>query len=388
MSQARNLHHAASECKADASAAEHRAREGSNSQTRAQRVTTDDVFGTWQPRYAARGIATVPVGFDVLVNGKLDKKPLVQHWMMMGVRASTHLTRKFASAQGIGITLGIRNGIAVVDADTTDENVVADVLAYYGPSPLIARSPSGGHHVYYKHNGRQRRRIRDPYWRERGAPVDVLGNGFITAPASRSPRGDYTFVQGGLDDLQRLPILRASAEKITPSEPEPVSLPELPLRGMHEHDGRNDALFKAIGPIARDIHQACGTREQLLQIAREHNAQCEQPMEDGEVEKVVGSVWGMTREGRNVIGQPGLFCLSAEHLEIEDAHAFKLLAFLRFHQGPHAMFWVTNSLAGRFGWDPHRLARARRVLIEQGYLVPVKQAAGRGHPATFKWGTY
>jgi hypothetical protein len=150
----------------------------------------------------------------------------------------------------------------VVDADTEDENVVADVLAHYGPSPLIARSPSGGHHVYYKHNGRQRRRIRDPYWRERGAPVDVLGNGFITAPASRSPKGDYTFVQGGLDDLQRLPILRASAEKITPSpEPEPISPPESPLRGMREHDGRNVALFMAIGPIPRDIHQACGTRE-------------------------------------------------------------------------------------------------------------------------------
>ena len=159
----------------------------------------DDVFGTWQPRYAERGIATVRVKFAVLASGKLDKRPMVQHWMKMGVRASTHLTRKFANAQGIGIALGRRNGIAVVDVDTRDENLVADVLAYYGPSPLIARSPSGDHHVYYKHNDRQRRRIRDPYWRERGAPVDVLGNGFITAPASRSPKGDYSFVQGGLD---------------------------------------------------------------------------------------------------------------------------------------------------------------------------------------------
>jgi hypothetical protein len=268
MLEARNLHHLAGEHKADAA--------------------TDDVFDTWQPRYAARGIATFPVRFAVLASGKLDKRPMVQHWMKIGVRASTELTRKFANAQGIGITLGIRNGIAVVDADTKDENVVADVLAYYGPSPLIARSPSGGHHVYYKHNGRKRRRIRDPYWRERGAPVDVLGNGFITAPASRSPKGDYAFVQGGLDDLQRLPILRASAEKIAPSpepEPEPVSPPESPLRGMREHDGRNVALFMAIGPIARDIHQACGTREQLLQIAREHNAQC------GVLQWAGGQVW-------------------------------------------------------------------------------------------------
>jgi hypothetical protein len=61
-------------------------------------AATDDVFATWQPRYAARGIATFPVRFAVLASGKPDKRPMVQHWMKMGVRASTHLTRKFASA--------------------------------------------------------------------------------------------------------------------------------------------------------------------------------------------------------------------------------------------------------------------------------------------------
>jgi hypothetical protein len=299
-----------------------------------QRIVTDadDVFGTWQPRYAARGIATFPVKF-VVRDGKLDKIPAVRNYMKLGLRASTELTRKFANAQGIGIALGSLNRLAVVDADTKDENVVADVLAHYGPSPLIARSPSGGYHVYYRHNSRQRRRIRDPYWRERGAPVDVLGNGFITAPASRSPKGDYAFVQGGLDDLQRLPILRASAEKIPPSEPEPISPPESPLRGMREHDGRNSALFMAIGPIARDIHQACGTREQLLQIARELNAQCEQPMELDEVNKTVASVWKMTLEDRNHIGLHGAFIELTEMniMLTDDQDAMMLLLFLRAH---------------------------------------------------------
>jgi hypothetical protein len=109
-------------------------------------------------------------------------------------------------------------------------------------------------------------------------------------------------------------------------------------------------------------------------------------MEDGEVERIVGNVWGMTREGRNSIGQPDLFCLDVEHLKM-DSDAFKLLAFLQAHQGPHALFWCTNTLAERneFNWGPRRLADARRVLIEQGYLMPVRQA-GPGHPALFKWG--
>ena len=99
-----------------------------------------------------------------------------------------------------------------MDVDTDSEKVVTDALAFYGPSPLVARTPSGGHHVYYRHNGCQRRRIRDPYWRERGAPVDVLGNGMVVAPPSRSPAGRYIFVQGGLDDLLRLPVLRGGVD--------------------------------------------------------------------------------------------------------------------------------------------------------------------------------
>jgi bifunctional DNA primase/polymerase-like protein len=199
------------------------------------------VFQVWQPKYATRGFATFPVKFvargDKL---KLDKVPLVKHYMKLGLRASTELTRRFADAVGIGIALGARSGLAVADIDTKDENAVADVLAFYGTSPLIARSPSGGYHVYYRHNDRQRRRVRDPYWSERGIPVDVLGNGFITAPASRSPEGTYCFVQGDLDDLQRLPLMRSVTPRIEPTAqaPTPAEQPVIPA------GHRNDQLFR------------------------------------------------------------------------------------------------------------------------------------------------
>jgi hypothetical protein len=348
-----------------------------------------EVFEVWQPRYAARGIPTFPVRF--IVNGdKIDKRPAVKGYMKIGLGYSTRLTRNFGEADGIGFALGTRSGLAVVDVDTADEKVVADVLARHGPSPLIARTPSGGHHIFYRHAGHQRRRVRDPYWRARGAPVDLLANGFAVAPPSLSPKGIYRFVQGDLDDLERLPILstgevdQRAIERIGNGAPERR---RSPLRDMREHDGRNDALFMAIGPVARNIHRASGTCEQLLEIAREHNAQCAQPMEDGEVSKIVDSVWNMTREGRNFIGVPDLVCLREEHLEIEDPYALKLLAFLRMKQGPHAQFWCTNALAERFGWDRERLSRSRRLLIELGYLKPVRQA-GRGHPALYRWGTY
>jgi bifunctional DNA primase/polymerase-like protein len=354
-----------------------------------------DVFDKWQPQYAKRGIATFPVKF-VERDGKIEKVPAVRNYMKLGLRASTELTRRFAEEPGIGIACGYHSGLAVADVDTKDENVVADVLGFYGPSPLISRTPSGGHHVYYRHNGRQGRRVRDRYWRDRGAPVDVLGNGMVVAPPSRSPNGIYKFVQGSLDDLKHLPTMRAHAEGEPPSEeskirtlrPADENLAQSRLRGMREHDGRNTALFTVIGPFARAIHQASGTVDQLLEIARRHNAQCEEPMAEREMERIVENVWGMTLQGRNFIGQADMFFLMAEHLTI-DPDAFKLLAFLRLHQGPHAHFMVANRLSRRPEFDcaPRRIARARHKLIERGDIVPVRQA-GRGHPALFRWGRY
>src|SRR5262249_33042207 len=137
-------------------------------------MTRRGVFDTWQPKYAARGIPTIPVKFVVVRNDKIEKLPAVSNWTKMGLPASTNLTRKFSDSDGIGLCLGPRNGLAVVDVDSRDENLVADAMAYHGRSPLVVRSPSGGLHIYYRHDGRQRRQARcHPHWKARGAPIDV-----------------------------------------------------------------------------------------------------------------------------------------------------------------------------------------------------------------------
>src|SRR5262249_20504135 len=137
----------------------------------------------------------------------------------------------------------LRGGdLAVADIDTNNENAVADVLAHYGPSPLIARTPSGGHHLYYRHNSRVCRRVRDPYWLERGIPVDVLGNGFVVAPVSRSPRGTYLFVQGSLDDLLRVTVMR-----VVPAWSEPTApVPAPPTQPVVPAGQRNEQLFRPL----------------------------------------------------------------------------------------------------------------------------------------------
>jgi hypothetical protein len=335
----------------------------------------EGAFARWQPLYAERGIATFPVGED--------KRPAVRGYPRVGLRGSYALATKFAHTGALGFMCGARSNVTVIDVDTTNENVLADALNTYGSTPLISHTASGGFHAWYRHNG-ERRLIRPVP----NVPIDILGGGYAVAPPSRVAKGAYEFIEGGLDDLGSLKPMVAGAAPDQATSTGPAKVATSRLCGMREHDGRNNALFLAIGPIARKIHQASGAHEQLLEIARAHNAQCGEPMEDKEVAQIVDSVWGMTLEGRNVIGLRGAFCLTIDHLAIADSDAFKLLAFLRAHQGPHANFMCTNDgLAEKFGWGRKRLAHARHNLIELGYLVSVRQA-GRGNPALFRWGNY
>jgi hypothetical protein len=160
-----------------------------------------------------------------------------------------------------------------------------------------------------------------------------------------------------------------------------------PLRGMVEHDGRNSALFRVIGPTAREIHAAGGTRDQLFEVARQQNAECIQPMPVAEVSKVVGSVWKMTIEGRNWFGQHGAFMGLHEVTSMvggDDQDAFLLLAFLRAHQGPCATFWIADGLRETLGWTVKRLSNARKRLLDLGYVKQVR-LPWRGHAAEYVW---
>jgi len=330
------------------------------------------IFSRWQQAYADHRIATFPVDES--------KKPRIKGWQKVGLKGSAELADKFTDADAIGYVTGRRSNVTVLDVDTTDAKIAEDAIRRHGAPAIVIRTASGKSHLLYRYNG-EGRRIRP--WPE--LPIDVLGdNGYALAAPSKLATGSYEIIHGHFSDLDRLkPMVGADARQ----DDKALQSPESRLRGMREHDGRNNALFNAIGPIARTIHQSHGTFDDLLDAARKLNAQCAEPMGDTEVNRTTTSVWGMTLEGRNFIGAPEILCLREEHLEIEDTSAFKLLAFLRLHQGPHATFMCTNSLAPKFGWDRERIARARRALIELGHLVPVRQA-GRGHPALFRWGKY
>jgi hypothetical protein len=337
-------------------------------------LPSSGTFSSWQPAYAALKIPTFPLH----IIGE-QKVPMNKGYLHTGLRGSAKLARKFEHADMLGTTLNRYR--MVVDADTTSESVVSDVLAEHGDTPLITRTASkGGYHCWYganahawKHYGDKRRAVRpDP-----DRPIDYLGAGVAVLPPSRTPKGQYEFIRGGIEDLGRLPPFRGIVPPRhgAPASPKPAAA-ERTVSGA-----RNNTLFRA---CMRQGHAVANFNE-LLAFARDTNATFSPPMEEEEVMKTVSSVWAYTERGDNRFGQHGAYFPIDEVASLlTHQDAFILLAFLRAHNGPWATFMCTNRLSARFGWKPRRLSAARTCLLQLGYLALVRNA-GRGHPALYQW---
>jgi hypothetical protein len=324
------------------------------------------IFAQAQADYAARGIATFPCG--------PDKRPLVKSYDRIGLPYSAKLAQNpaFASATGVGFVAGSRSKVTIIDIDSHDDQELARALDRHGHTPLIARTPSGGAHLYYRWNS-ERRLIRP--WK--GVPVDVLGGGLAILPPTISTKGQYRFIEGTIADLDRLPaaLIEHADREVEPPHAVPM---EQPVR----RGDRNNSLFRY---CMRQAHY-CDTQDDLLDVARTFNGNIAEPLDDEEVVRVARQVWRYTEAGQNRFGQHGAWFPTAEANELirTDQDAFVLLAFLRANQKPDAAFMIANGLAETLGWSRQRLAKVRARIAENGYLAPVRKAT-TGRPALFRW---
>ncbi len=83
----------------------------------------------------------------------------------------------------VGIVTGGVSGIVVIDVDDARPECIGEVQARFGPTGRVARTPSGGAHLYYAHSGEPvRNSARLPCF---DFPVDVRGDGgYVIAPPS------------------------------------------------------------------------------------------------------------------------------------------------------------------------------------------------------------
>jgi len=272
-------------------------------------------FRDWQPQYAAYGIATFPVG--------RDKRPLMSHWNKVGIRGSSEIVRKFSNAEGIACVAGPRSRLTVIDIDAKGERELTRVLDQFGRTPLIAQTPSGGHHLYFRWMGEKRKIKPEPSLR-----VDVLGGGIVILPPTISAKGQYRFIKGCLDDLDHLPHLLG-----LPANVNGQTRPAAPQDTERIREGaRNKNLWKHCMRIARH----CDDFDALLDAARTRNAEYSPPLPDDEVLKAATSALGYTERGENRFGRPGVFFDAAQVNELisDDPDLYLLLSFLRANNKP------------------------------------------------------
>ncbi len=320
------------------------------------------VFAQWQPVYAERGIATVPCS--------PEKAPLVKHPERFGREGSGEIATRFPGATAFGYYAGRRNGLTVLDVDSTDERVLADGISRHGATPLIVRTASRKFHALYRHNG-ERRKIRP--WR--GFPVDLLGGGLCIAAPSVLAKGQYQILEGSLDDLNRLPIMRGL-------EPELYSTHIGPRPQLREGDGRNNWLFRQLG---REAH-SCDDFDQLLDRAQTLNEGIGEPMQEAEVAKIAGSIWKYTTEDRNWFGRhSSRLDLTEVDALVTHPYTMTLLNWLQAHHGPDNTFMIANGLANLLEWPRRPFQAARRQLIESGRIIPLNRPRP-GRPVMYRWG--
>lgn len=320
-----------------------------------------------------RGLFVIPTG------GKDGKAPLVRgfaRWRGQARETVEDFARKHPGAN-IGIVTGLSR-VTVVDAD--DEKTLAEAEGRFGPSPIVARSPRGGGHLYYRSSGERCANLR-PF----GLNVDIKGiGGMVLAPPSvRAGVGSYTLERGGWDDLQDLPTLAPGAipeRTTTPARAKPGAIDS--AEGQ-----RNNDLFTALLNHA----DGCESLNDLTTDAHAINAQFSPPLPRIEAEKVARSVWRMKAAGRIILTtRPGVLVTFRE-LETLGADGFFLAQWLkRWHGSKQGRTFALSPKAMEKaevlkGWGRRRYELAILETIRAGIIERThKGGSKRGDYSTFR----
>ena len=308
-------------------------------------------FPVLQAAYAQHGVATYPVG--------ADKLPAVRGYAKVGAPASMQLALKFRTIEAAGFCAGRRNGLTVIDIDSTDERLVQEVERRFGGTPLHVRTPSGGLHLYFRHNGELRRIRPLPH-------VDILGQGNVVAALSKVSRGAYMIERGSLADIRHLPFVRSAVTKDLGPSRVPIGR-------------RNNALFA----YCRAIATRCDTFEDLLDVAQTWaNDRLDGEFSDSEILKVAKSTWNY-RGGRKRI-MTKIVESNQWRALVPNIEALALLTFLAAENGEDAKFMVADGLAATLGWSRRSVPIARKALLELG-IIELVEHPRRGHAARYRW---
>ncbi len=181
---------------------------------------------------------------------------------------------------GVGLVTGSVSGVLVLDVDGPEG--AAELKKYGHPATPMARTPSGGMHLYFKH---PEHRVRTRIKIAPGLDVKASG-GYVVAPPSVGENGrPYEWI-----------ISPDEAELAEPPgwltvllEREPSNGPAPPVGERIAPGKRNDALASLAGSMRR---RGMGEAEILAALQVTNEQRCQPPLNAEEVEKIAASVAG------------------------------------------------------------------------------------------------
>jgi hypothetical protein len=335
----------------------------------------EDTFAKWQPRYAAHGIATFPVKIQ---DG--NKVPAVFGWQKVGFRVSTELAVKFATATTFGFQCGRRNGVTVVDMDSTDESIVTEGERLFGRSPILWRTGGNKFAMAFRYNG-ESRRIRA--FGDDGPPIDLLGGGFAVAPPSAGVKQSYTFLRGSVADFERLPVARIPKEiaaKIAANDHGDAAASR-PGQERIREGRRNAELFR----YCTSTVVYCDTLDQLIDAARTWaEDRLATPLPAAEIIKTCNSVWQFRGGRRRIMSQ--ILDNRVWHELSVNPEFLGVFAYLDAENGPNAEFMFADGLGKARNWRRRLIPEARQKFLELGLIERIGRR-GKTGPHLYRWGT-
>jgi hypothetical protein len=259
-----------------------------------------------------------------------------------------------AGSQAYGVRL---DGLAVIDCDSEDAELVVQMEARFGLSPVHVKTPRG-RHLYYRAGGAM------PNLRSEGLPVDIKTGprSYVVGPLSlRRDGGFYVPIKGQLGQ-DALPVIRTAPQ----SNPAPI------LTG-HRH-------IELVKEAMRMVELVDSQDELQANLACIRDDWCADPatMPDSELQGVAAWAWKCRLENRIYRGRDSAFpvqrmALDALRGQANGADAIALLVTLQDHHGhsPGKRFpldFTAMRAAGLLNLSLPRLRAARRTLEGAGLL--------------------
>lgn len=316
-------------------------------------------------RLVRAGFPLLPLG-----GGPDAKAPLLSAWAGPVLPLSRILAPLYrAGSQVYGIRL---DKLAVIDCDDASADLVAQMEARFGPSPVHVRTPRG-RHLFYCAAGKL------PNLRAEGLPVDIKsGSGaYVVGPGSTRPDGGcYRAAKGSLG-VDPLPPLLA------PSTPRNEASRAIPVGNRH-----NELVKAAVAMV--EFVDSADELEANLRALRDDLCQDSTTFRDSEVRAIADWAWRARLENRIFQGRDSAFSFHRLALDAlrrwdneTDAIALYVLLVDMHGHSPGKRFALDFRAmreAGLTRLSIARLRAARRTLQAEGLVKLVgKHRAGSVH---------